>query len=169
MLIIRFLLKFARIIARMTVGLVLIVATSSLLGFGIEWLFKQPFAINPKTKANFGCECVQPSIKQAFLKSVVVFSGEVLSVREERLWFGAEYSDTKTTRMRVLRNWKGELGETTEIHGSRLGCGIFFEKGEKYLVFAFSYGPHGYYTDYCGGTRPLSESLFDLEKLKIHK
>lgn len=89
-----------------------------------------------------------------------------MNIREERLWFGGEYSDAKTTRMRVIRGWKGQLEETTEIHGPPLGCGIFFEKGKKYLVFGLSYGQHGYYTDYCVGTRPLPMSLSDVEKLK---
>lgn len=61
----------------------------------------------------------------------------------------------------VKEAWKGVSGESAVVHGQgpSPSCGLDFEKGETYLVFAGHVGEgedRALQTDSCGNTSPAS-------------
>lgn len=114
------------------------------------------------------CSCAGESMssEEALRRSSAVFSGkvsEVGSLKPER--------DGITTRVRpylapvtfdVNAAWKGVSGDTAVVYGQGPGvsCGLDFEIGETYLVFA-SGAETGkgspLQTSYCSATRQASE------------
>jgi hypothetical protein len=128
------------------------------------------------------CTCVMPSGSQkeraerALADSEAVFSGEVV---------GYEKSPLDTTMMegtmltmmisprpatvtlRVSEVWKGSKQQTVQVAtdvADGVSCGYPFEKGQKYLVYAYG-GQQGLKTDGCTETKLLSKAGADLEAL----
>jgi hypothetical protein len=113
------------------------------------------------------CSCAQAgSMEEEFQRSGAVFSGKVSEVgglTPER--------DGITTRVRpylapvtfdVNAAWKGVSGDTAVVYGQGPGasCGLNFELGETYLVFA-SGAETGkespLQTNFCSATRQMGE------------
>ena len=99
---------------------------------------------------------------EALEKADVAFFGTVSSWGMDRFWFRA--------RFRVHRNWKGKVWPGIEVITPMLSTGVFFEVGERLIVFADE-GPEGLFTETCDGTTsdveaairqlPPSEAVFD--------
>lgn len=116
------------------------------------------------------CSCAGPSTPEEQLQeSDVVFSGEVLDARDNPsptapgLHLGPVSFD-------VEESWKGASEEQVVVlgYGESSSCGIDFQKGERYLVYA-TYGGQGedtaLTTGICQGTKLLTAAEGDLEAL----
>lgn len=113
------------------------------------------------------CSCAGTwDTKEEFRRSDAVFSGEVVEVGE----LPAEQWNPKDPGMPLLAPvtfdvkgaWKGVAGDSVVVHGQGPGasCGLDFERGETYLVFAGGAGEDGdgpLQTGLCSSTRQASE------------
>jgi hypothetical protein len=113
------------------------------------------------------CSCAGTgSTEEALRRSTAVFSGEVVEVEEPSM----EQVEPTDPGMPLLgpvtfdvkAAWKGVSGESVVVHGQGpgAGCGLDFERGETYLVFAGGTGRGGdgpLETGLCSATRQTSE------------
>jgi hypothetical protein len=80
---------------------------------------------------SFACSCAESlSVENEYTRSVAVFRGEVIGVKE--------VDHSKRVMIEVLENWKG-ANQSQIIIQTGLGdgdCGIDFEMGKEYLVYA---------------------------------
>ena len=131
----------------------------TLLAFGVLI-----FAVSP----SYACKPEVPSQRQAFKKAVSVFIGEVVDITE------SDFQPIKgkryfvNVRFKVVQYWKGRGGLEVKVHSEQgvLSCNLFhFEKGEKYLVYA--YGKH--LVVFTGSSRsaPLSWDGYVNDELKM--
>jgi hypothetical protein len=136
------------------------------------------------------CDCVKPTIKEAFEESEAVFSGEVVGFEYRKgmpHWAMDEQTkvtgkavdyETLVVKVRVNRWWKNEpptevylLTEGTRNADGTLGvssCDYIFHKGETYLIFASQFNTkkeNEYRTSGCSRTRQLSAAEDDLKIL----
>jgi hypothetical protein len=112
------------------------------------------------------CSCAGMwDTEEEFLRSDAVFAGEVVEVKELPMEQagptdpGMPYLAPVT--FDVKGAWKGVAGDSVVVHGQGPGpsCGIDFERGETYLVFAgrAGEGENGaLQTDMCSSTRQSS-------------
>lgn len=114
------------------------------------------------------CSCVMPPPpKDALNNSDAVFNGEVVKIIENgKLIRG----NGKTIHFKVDKVWKGtDESEVVITTGNHDGdCGIPFEKGQKYLVYAATsdmYVPNTLSTTICHRTTELSGASEDLNAL----
>jgi hypothetical protein len=95
-----------------------------------------------------------------------VFEGRVTRVEGDEP--NAEVNASHhTVHMQVVRYFKGEGGESITVRtaGNSAACGINFEVGGSYLVYA-SAGEGGVLSaGLCSGTRPIAGAEADLEHL----
>ena len=115
----------------------------------------------------FACSCAGGgSTEEEFRQSTAVFSGEVVEVGElptasqGPMDPGMPFLAPVT--FDVKGAWKGVAGDSVVVHGQGPGvsCGLNFERGETYLVFAGGSGEGGggkLQTGLCSATRPASE------------
>ena len=113
------------------------------------------------------CSCAASrSNEEAFRWSDAVFSGEVVDIGE----LPPEPPGTTTMTMPFLNPvtfdvkeaWKGVALDSVVVHGqgTSASCGLDFERGETYLVFAGRISEDedtALQTDYCGNTFAASE------------
>lgn len=107
------------------------------------------------------CSCLTQDQQTTFQKSSMVFTGKMVKQvnkkswldgtrfgRNEGLFFAVAYT------FEVNEVWKGEPGKKTVIYSGSGGgeCGISFQKGETYLVYAFESDHGKMYATLC--TRP---------------
>ena len=119
----------------------------------------------PHAGTAHACSCAgAQTTEEAFRASDAVFSGEVVEVGE----LPSEPGGGTMTAMPYLApvtfdvrsSWKGVSGASAVVHGQgpSASCGLDFERGETYLVFAGRPGTDGpLHTDFCGNTFPASE------------
>ncbi len=116
---------------------------------------------------SFACTCPEPgSPSWAKAKSAVVFSGEVVAVREFERGDGTWHTmDPTTVEFKVQTLWRGNGYQTTYIATPRSGasCGFTFMEGIEYVV----YSRDGRNISLCSRTRPLSEAPPDLAALGL--
>lgn len=87
------------------------------------------------------------------------FAGRVLAVKEE----GAD----RRVTLQVFRAWKGPRGKTLEVATPAGACGLAFEEGADYVVYAT--GKKGALrADACTLTAPLGESARAIRQLDLH-
>lgn len=113
----------------------------------------------------YACSCAggSSSPEEALRKSDAVFSGEVVDtgklppLDDGITTMTMPFLDPVT--FDVKASWKGVSGESAVVHGQgpAPSCGLNFERGETYLVFAGRVGEGALQTDYCGNTFPASE------------
>lgn len=118
--------------------------------------------------ASYACKPEVPSQPQAFKKAASVFIGEVVDVTDS--YFqpikGKRYF--VNVRFKVIQYWKGRGGLEVEVLSEQgvLSCNLFqFQKGEKYLVYA--YGKH--LVVFTGSSRsaPLSWDGYVNDELRM--
>lgn len=114
----------------------------------------------------YACSCAQPlSVEEELSRSTEVFAGRVLKVKEQRSMDG---SMTKAALFEVIEIWKGGSESQIIIHtGSGGGdCGVHFEEGEEYLVYAYPSTMYGdketLITIICDRTKELVQAQEDL-------
>ena len=113
------------------------------------------------------CSCAggSSSPEEALRESDAVFSGEVVDIGRlpplEEGSMTVQMPDLNPVTFDVKESWKGVSGGSAVVHGQgpAPSCGLDFERGETYLVFAGrgGEGDGALQTDYCGNTFPASE------------
>jgi hypothetical protein len=128
----------------------------------------------PRAGEAYACTCAETrGVEEALERSSAVFSGKATKVEE----FSSESPETGDALLglgpvtfEVQEAWKGASGDSVVVYGQGPGisCGLDFERGETYLVYA--YRIDGYLgTDYCGRTKPLSYAGSDISELKASR
>lgn len=124
-------------------------------------------AAGPYAGGAHACSCAGGgSTEKEFRQSTAVFSGEVVEVGElptspqGPMDPGMPFLAPVTFDVNAA--WKGVAGDSVVVHGQGPGasCGLDFEPGETYLVFAGGTGRSGegpLQTGLCSETRPASE------------
>ncbi len=115
------------------------------------------------------CSCASQTLEKEIRTSDAVFSGEVVGVESDVLLPGPGPPLGKVT-FDVRDSWKGVSGQSVVVYGQgpEVSCGIDFEQGKSYLVYAYrSKGNEGdpLETSLCDATKPLAEAKGDLPVL----
>ncbi len=118
----------------------------------------------------YACSCVAtPPPRQALREAKAVFVGEVISkeIFEVTDKFGTH--PVVRVKLAVSRMWKGIEGTEAIVHTSGYGpaCGYHFEKGKKYLVYAYSdrWKLGVLETGICNRTREIEDAAKDLRAI----
>lgn len=133
-----------------------------------RWLFVAGTALALSlslTPRALACKCMMPEPQAAKEQAAAVFEGRVTSV--EKLGGAAEGMGKLVVTLALVRTWKGlENEETVKVrtNDSTAACGIDFEEGKSYLVYA-SQGAEGLEAFACGRTRPMAHASDDLAAL----
>jgi hypothetical protein len=119
---------------------------------------------------SYACSCVPPqSVENELGRSKVVFSGEVIQVKEQKDYFKGYM--TKKVLFEVTKTWKG-LSQSQVIITTGTGggdCGYDFQTGKEYVVYAQMSSMYGdkdeLVTIVCSRTNELSAAQEDLAYL----
>ena len=110
------------------------------------------------------CSCVTPFLPQAaFEASYAVFLGEVIKTRRD----GQDINQGNLfATFRVRQIWKGDLeAEEVVMTGpNSAACGVGFQKGKRYLVYASQRDGH-LYTHLCSRTMRADGAYTDIDAL----
>lgn len=83
---------------------------------------------------SFACSCAPPSqtTNDDFQKATAVFVGRVLDVQRK------ENAENITVKFTVQKYWKGKISNTVKVMtaSNSAACGVNFEVGKDYLVYA---------------------------------
>jgi len=121
----------------------------------------------PGARSAYACSCAGvPSAEEGLRNSDAVFWGEVTNVE------GQDLSPDNSLDLgpvaflgpvtfEVKEYWKGDVPESVVVRGQGAGasCGLNFEQGKSYLVFAYRSGDARdalLGTDLCSATGPLT-------------
>lgn len=114
------------------------------------------------------CSCM-PGTPESYLENAnAVFSGKVIDIIEQtpNSTVSSELPEAKRVIFEVSQVWKGknkkQLVVTTAQ--SSAACGYYFQKGQRYLVYASGKSAK-LQTGLCSGTKDLSEAQADLAVL----
>lgn len=96
----------------------------------------------------WACSCAPSTKKDEAKSSDVIFYGKVTDIKEV-----AEFK--LRVKFNVRRVYKGFTSETTSVFTSTDGasCGVYFEEGRRYTVFADKYKDGEKWTSSCSGTK----------------
>jgi hypothetical protein len=117
------------------------------------------------------CSCAGgASLEKQIRMSDAVFSGEVENIEPDERAPGSGPPSLGRVTFDAKEVWKGGTEEPIEVYGygDEVTCGIEFERGESYLVYAYrSNGNEDNLleTDFCGPTKPLENADGDLRVL----
>ena len=120
-------------------------------------------AAGPYAAGAHACSCAGTgSTEEALRRATAVFSGEVKEIGELPQEGEGLTPYLVPVTFDVKAAWKGVSGESVVVHGQGPGasCGLDFERGEMYLVFAGGTGRGGdgpLETGLCSATRQTSE------------
>lgn len=123
-------------------------------GLSILLLFALIVSIFSFPSVSFGCSCMKPPpAEDAYEESDAVFTGIVSSIDV--------HSTTQTVSFDVTKSFKG-ANENIKIETATnsAACGVFFELGKEYLVYA--YGDGEYETNLCTRTTDVAAASDDL-------
>ena len=115
----------------------------------------------------FACSCIQPgSPLEELDRSALVFSGTVVSVREDKPLMGIDAFPSNgptTVDFKVHEVWKGQLPPNVSLTTAKYGasCGFTFVEGLRYIV----YSRDGETVSLCSRTRLLQGADEDLTEL----
>jgi len=120
-------------------------------------------ALGPAASRLQACTCIDiPSLEENLASAAVVFAGRVTAIQP------AGDGLNVIVTLAPLMRWKGGVSATvTVVTGENGGlCGVAFETGREYLVFATPYtpGPPALVTHLCTRTAPV-ENNPDVQKL----
>lgn len=110
-------------------------------------------------RAAVACTCVpNPPPREALEQADAVFVGEVVGIEE----LGGEFPLRRVT-LRVERPFKGVFVETVAVLTAQgeIGCGFPFERGLRYLVYAYQDGG-ALHASFCSRTARLEDAEADL-------
>ncbi|MDQ6421614.1 hypothetical protein RB620_19490 [Paenibacillus sp. LHD-117] len=95
------------------------------------------FAISPKSA--FACSCAMPaSVAEELGRSDAVFDGTVIAGHKPRKWFTESSADPVTWTFEAHEIWKGKVAPTVTVTSAQSGasCGVEFQEGKRYIVYA---------------------------------
>lgn len=104
------------------------------------------------------CSCAIRPAEVSFARAEAVFAGEVVRTGE----MGGEPG--QPVALRITRRWKGAAADTVTVHDAH-PCGVYFQPGTEYLVYALRGEGGTLYTTFCARTRPLARAGEDLPVL----
>jgi hypothetical protein len=113
------------------------------------------------------CSCISLPLEKHLRSSDAVFSGEVVGIDENDLSPGAGPRLGKVT-FDVSDVWKGVTEESVAVYGQgpEASCGLNFEEGGSYLVYAYRSNEDGpLETNLCDATKQLAAAEQDLQML----
>ncbi len=108
------------------------------------------------------CTCIlNPPPQEALARTDAVFAGQVVDLR---FVAGEHFPELRVT-LRVVRVFKGDVGEVVEVGTARDGaaCGFHFEAGQGYLVYADVREGKPLGVSLCSRTARLQDAAADLE------
>ncbi|MFC4099498.1 hypothetical protein [Paenibacillus xanthanilyticus] len=122
----------------------------------------------PLPSVSYACDCATPNPSEALASAKFVFTGEVLRVKKQKRRAGVlgpiEYREAN--HFKVTASWKG--ADHTELivfdRGSEASCGIHFQVGARYLVYAYQERNGDAYAGLCS-VKGLSAAARDLRVL----
>jgi hypothetical protein len=101
-------------------------------------------------------KCKPPAApKEALKEATAVFIGKVTRVEERESVRIAEFE--------VQTYWKGPNSKTLSVRSGKHLYGYRFQKGGKYLVYAF--GKDELETSHCSRTKSIEDATLDLKEL----
>lgn len=127
------------------------------------------------------CKCAMPTVEDQFAQAEMVFSGTVLRAgswvrphtappepaRQDSggIWIvsagqGTGMLDQPVT-LAVTRAWKGAADADMVTVGNLYLCGVAFEPGAEYLVYAVAEADGRPVTSFCQRSRPFSSPARD--------
>ena len=104
------------------------------------------------------CSCAIRSPEISYARAEAVFVGVVTHAGE----IGGEHGQPVT--LRITRTWKGDSAENIVVHDAH-PCGVVFQAGVEYLVYALRDQDGRLYTTFCARSRPLAQAAEDLRVL----
>lgn len=118
------------------------------------------------------CSCSKrPSPAEAYRSATAVFVGTIVSVEHEKLEIhrGGKtftFPGGVLATVDVEEQWRGpKLGQFVVSTGAR-SCGLRFEEGARYLIYANRTGDHWSAGGVCGRSRPVWMAIDDLDSLE---
>ena len=110
-------------------------------------------------------ETTEEKVKEEFDTASTIFSGKVLSIKNNRTKSNPAGDGRNLITFEVENTWKNKPAKRVTLSTGRGGadCGYKFEVGKKYLVYA--YGEKDLGTSRCSRTRMFSKALEDIEVL----
>ncbi|MBA3425334.1 MAG: hypothetical protein H0U04_12535 [Rubrobacter sp.] len=127
-----------------------------------------PVTVFLNTGVAHACSCAGvPSAEEGLRTSDAVFWGEATNVEGQDLSPDSNpdlgpVAFLGPVTFKVKEYWKGDVPESVVVLGQGMGasCGLDFDKGKSYLVFAYRSGDTGdapLGTDLCSATGPLTD------------
>jgi hypothetical protein len=114
----------------------------------------------------YACSCVPPgSPAEELGRSDAVFLGKVVDVKTPSGPITSSADSTSAT-LEISTVWKGQVAQTITLTtpGSSASCGVTFEQGKEYVVYAqVSDGVLS--TTLCSRTRPAGDAAEDVAAL----
>ncbi len=111
----------------------------------------------------WACSCAPVPLDKAFALSGAIFSAEVTAVRPGPGAF------SQTASVRVGRVFKGDLPSSGALEvvtaNSSAACGVGFQPGESYLIWAAQRSSGQIQTNLCTPTKKLADAASDLSWL----
>jgi len=123
-------------------------------------------AADPGARSAHACSCAGgASLEEELESSDAVFAGAVTEIEREDHAPGVGPPLGRVT-FDVNESWKGVTEGTASVYGQgdEVSCGLDFDPGERYLVYAYRTGDH-LETSFCEATKPLAEAREDLRLL----
>ena len=125
----------------------------------------------PQAGEAYACSCAETrDVGETFERSDAVFSGKVVKIDEEPPDEVGPFPFLGPVTFEVEEAWKGASESDVVVYGQgpAVSCGINFEKGGTYLVYAHRTDGR-LATDYCGRTKPLSFAGTDVSELNASR
>lgn len=123
----------------------------------------------------YACDCREPSVQVKRDQADLIFRGTIIELRDtpgpERISSGFGRDTRKTVVFKVIRVWKGQVGEAFEMPGieETSACIGFWPSylkvGEDLLVYASHFGRSDYMTSICGNHKAAKEAEKDFKSL----
>ncbi|MFD2615000.1 hypothetical protein [Paenibacillus gansuensis] len=131
-------------------------------------LFLFSLVILPINKA-YACSCAELEPKEAFEKAESVFTGRVLSSKQQRIQNGVmgAIENRDVNLLEVQETWKGVNQSQVIVYdnGHEASCGFHFSVGSTYLVYTYKGKDGERYTSFCSRTNEVSKAGEDLKFL----
>lgn len=111
-----------------------------------------------KPSVGYACSCDTPSAREMFEKSHAVFSGRVTDMKQGR----EESNWDRHVTFEVQNVWKGseQTEQVVRTQPNSASCGVEFEKGRAYLVYAYEQDGH-LETNLCTRTALYTRAFVD--------
>lgn len=141
--------------------------TNNILMLSMALLAGAPFFLSPQPAFACSCPGMPYPPEQAFKTSQEIFSGKVISItKDENVNEAQSMFPHYKILFQVLDSWKGDNKDIVTVATgiNEDACGISFQEGENYIVYAYDdtqYGD-GLATGLCQRTKLLASAQDDL-------